>query len=80
MSTHAIAIVHEEAGVYGASFPDLPGCIAAGDSLDEVLQRGAAAVAAYIDSLIEDGEPSRCCVRWINSRPIRRSGTMLRTE
>jgi predicted RNase H-like HicB family nuclease len=57
MSTHAIAIVHEEAGVYGIAFPDLPGCIAAGDSLDEVLQRGAAAAAAYIDSLIEDGEP-----------------------
>ena len=57
MSTHAIAIVHEEAGVYGASFPDLPGCIAAGDSLDEVMQRGAAAAAAYVDSLIDDGEP-----------------------
>ncbi|MFZ1885612.1 MAG: type II toxin-antitoxin system HicB family antitoxin [Rhodoplanes sp.] len=57
MSTYAIAIVHEEAGVYGVSFPDLPGSIAAGDSLDEVLQRGAAAAAAYIDSLIEDGEP-----------------------
>ncbi|HEX5845088.1 MAG: type II toxin-antitoxin system HicB family antitoxin [Rhodoplanes sp.] len=57
MSTHAIAIVHEEAGVYGIAFADLPGCIAAGDSLDEVLQRGAAAAAAYIDSLIEDGEP-----------------------
>jgi predicted RNase H-like HicB family nuclease len=57
MSTHAIAIAHEESGVYGISFPDLPGCIAAGDSLDEVLQRGAAAAAAYIDSLIEDGEP-----------------------
>jgi predicted RNase H-like HicB family nuclease len=35
MSTHAIAIVHEEGGVYGISFPDLPGCIAAGDNLDE---------------------------------------------
>ena len=55
--TYAIAIVHEEAGVYGASFPDLPGCIAAGDSLDEVLQRGAAAATAYVESLIEDGEP-----------------------
>jgi predicted RNase H-like HicB family nuclease len=57
MSTHAIAIVHEESGVYGISFPDLPGCIAAGDSLDEVMQHGAAAAAAYVDSLIEDGEP-----------------------
>jgi predicted RNase H-like HicB family nuclease len=57
MSTHTIAIVHEVAGVYGISFPDLPGCIAAGDSLDEVMRRGAAAAAAYIDSLIEDGEP-----------------------
>ena len=45
MSTHAIAIVHEEAGVYGITFPDLPGCVAAGESLDEVLQRGVAAAA-----------------------------------
>ena len=44
-------------GVYGIAFPDLPGCVAAGDSLDEVLQRGAAAAAAYVNSLIEDGEP-----------------------
>ncbi|NVO12492.1 MAG: type II toxin-antitoxin system HicB family antitoxin [Rhodoplanes sp.] len=57
MTTHVIAIVHEEAGIYGISFPDFPGCIAAGDSLDEVLRRGAAAATAYIDSLIEDGEP-----------------------
>ncbi|MGZ8367907.1 MAG: type II toxin-antitoxin system HicB family antitoxin [Rhodoplanes sp.] len=40
MSTHAIAIVHEEAGVSDIAFADLPGCIAAGDSLDEVLRRG----------------------------------------
>ncbi|WP_040618896.1 type II toxin-antitoxin system HicB family antitoxin [Rhodovulum sp. PH10] len=57
MTTHAIAIVHEEAGVYGIAFPDFPGCIAAGDDLDDVLRRGAAALAAYIDSLLEDGEP-----------------------
>ncbi|MGZ8403298.1 MAG: type II toxin-antitoxin system HicB family antitoxin [Rhodoplanes sp.] len=40
MLTHTIAIVPEEAGVYGIAFPDLPGCIAAGDSPDEVLRRG----------------------------------------
>jgi predicted RNase H-like HicB family nuclease len=57
MQTHTIAIVYEEGGVFGVSFPDLPGCIASGDNLDDVMQRGAAAAAAYINSLIEDGEP-----------------------
>ena len=71
MSPHALAIVHAEAGVDGIAFPDLPGCIAAGDSLDDVLQRGAAAAAACVDSLNEDGEPIPCCARLTSAaRPV----------
>jgi predicted RNase H-like HicB family nuclease len=54
---HVVGIVHEAKGVYGLSFPDLPGCIAAGESLDEAMRKGRAAARVYAESLIEDGEP-----------------------
>ncbi|KAB2876452.1 MAG: HicB family protein, partial [Bauldia sp.] len=37
-----VALVHKNAGTsYGVSFPDLPGCISAGDTLDEALANAA---------------------------------------
>ena len=33
---HYIALIHKDAGsAYGVSFPDLPGCVTAGQTLDE---------------------------------------------
>ncbi len=40
----------------GAWVPDLPGCVAAGDSRQEAEQI-AEAIAAHIESLREHGEP-----------------------
>jgi predicted RNase H-like HicB family nuclease len=54
--THVIALIHEEAGSFGISFPDFPGCISTADTLDEVVQRGAQALAFHIEGMIEDGE------------------------
>lgn len=54
--THVIALIHEEAGSFGISFPDFPGCISTADTLDEVVQRGAQALALHIEGMIEDGE------------------------
>ncbi|HZT26863.1 MAG TPA: type II toxin-antitoxin system HicB family antitoxin [Pseudolabrys sp.] len=35
---HYIALIHKEAdSSYGLSFPDVPGVIAAGDSIDEAM-------------------------------------------
>ena len=41
---------------YGISFPDFPGCISAGDSIEEVIARGGEALAFHIEGMIEDGE------------------------
>lgn len=41
----------------GAWVPDLPGCVAAGDSRQEAEQLIAEAIAAHIESLREHGEP-----------------------
>jgi predicted RNase H-like HicB family nuclease len=44
--THYIALIHKERGsVYGVSFPDVPGVIAAGNSIDEAMQQAAEALA-----------------------------------
>jgi predicted RNase H-like HicB family nuclease len=42
---------------YGAYVPDLPGCIAVGDSAEEVRRLIAEAVQAHIEGMREDGEP-----------------------
>ncbi len=42
---------------YGALVPDLPGCFAAGKTLDEVKQLIAEAIRFHIDGLEEDGQP-----------------------
>jgi predicted RNase H-like HicB family nuclease len=37
---HYIALIHKESdSSYGVSFPDVPGVIAAGDTIDEALQK-----------------------------------------
>jgi predicted RNase H-like HicB family nuclease len=54
---HTIAFVHEEEGHFGISFPDFPGCIAGGRSLDEAVLRGTEALAAHVAVMAEFGDP-----------------------
>ena len=42
---------------WGASVPDLPGCVATGKSLDTALRRVEAAILFHLRGLREDGEP-----------------------
>lgn len=42
---------------YGAYVPDLPGCVAAGDTREEVISLIQEAVEFHIDALREHGEP-----------------------
>jgi antitoxin HicB len=42
---HYIALIHKDANsCYGVSFPDVPGVIAAGDTIDEAMQHAAEAL------------------------------------
>src|SRR6266702_8757706 len=51
-----IALIHKEAGSdYGVSFPDFPGLITAGATLDEALALAEEALAFHLDGLTEDG-------------------------
>lgn len=52
-----IAIVHKESkSDFGVSFPDFPGCITAGSSIDEAKDMAHDALSLHINGMIEDGE------------------------
>ena len=50
-------VVHKEKrSAYGVSFPDFPGCISAGDTLEEAVIQAQEALVLHIHGMIEDGE------------------------
>lgn len=53
---HVVALIHEEDGVFGVSFPDFPGCISTADNLDDVMVRGATALTFHVEGMIENDE------------------------
>ena len=42
---------------YGAYVPDLPGCVAVGESVDDVKALIREAIAMHLQSMRQDGEP-----------------------
>lgn len=52
-----IAIVEEAPdGGYGVSFPDLPGCISAGDDMDAAVANAGEALSLHLEGMVEDGD------------------------
>jgi predicted RNase H-like HicB family nuclease len=51
-----LVVVEEGAASFGAYVPDLPGCIAAGESREEVLQLIQEAIELHLDELKEEGQ------------------------
>lgn len=41
---------------FGVFFPDLPGCVSAGETADEAIREAREALALHIEGLIEDGQ------------------------
>lgn len=55
--TNYIGLIHKDSkSDYGVSFPDFPGCISAGATLDEARAGAEEALALHIEGMIEDGE------------------------
>jgi predicted RNase H-like HicB family nuclease len=53
---YAVVIEQGETG-FGAYVPDLPGCVAAADTRDEVVRLIQDAIEFHIEGLKENGEP-----------------------
>jgi predicted RNase H-like HicB family nuclease len=52
-----IGLIRKEADSdFGVDFPDFPGCISAGDSIDEARRMAQEALELHVEGMIEDGE------------------------
>lgn len=52
-----IALIHKDADSdFGVSFPDFPGCITAGSTLDEARAMAEEALTFHVEGMLEDGE------------------------
>jgi predicted RNase H-like HicB family nuclease len=52
-----IALIHKEADSdFGVSFPDFPGCVTAGTTLDEAREMTAEALGLHLEGMQPDGE------------------------
>lgn len=56
---------------WGVVVPDLPGCFSAGDTLDEAVANAEEAVAAWLDSALDEGQqvPQPTSLQEIAARP-----------
>ena len=52
-----MVVIEEGEDSYGAYVPDLPGCVAVGDTRDEVLTLMQEAIVLHLEMLQEDGLP-----------------------
>ena len=50
-----VALIHGKAGAYGISFPDFPGCVSGGMTLEQALRRGRETLATHVAFLIDEG-------------------------
>jgi predicted RNase H-like HicB family nuclease len=55
VSSYVVLIEATPDGGFGAWAPDLPGCVALGDTYEECLREMREAVAFHLDGLREDG-------------------------
>lgn len=51
------ALIHEEDGIFGISFPDFPGCVSTGTTEEEALRKGTQALSFHVAGMVEDGDP-----------------------
>jgi predicted RNase H-like HicB family nuclease len=75
-----IGLIHKDADSdYGVSFPDFPGAVTAGKSLDEARAMAEEALSFHIDGLLEDGEaiPEPSSLEEVMSDPENRDGVAI---
>jgi predicted RNase H-like HicB family nuclease len=70
MADNVYALIHEGDRAFGISFPDFPGCISGGETIDEAIRRGREALAFHVQGMLEDGD----------ELPILRSLTEIRND
>ncbi|MBW6511554.1 MAG: type II toxin-antitoxin system HicB family antitoxin [Desulfuromonadaceae bacterium] len=54
---YPIVIHKDETSDYGVTFPDLPGCFSAGDTIEEAIINAQEAAECHIEGILLDSEP-----------------------
>lgn len=69
-------LTQEEGGGYFIEFPDLPGCMSDGETIDEAIENGKDAVECWIEAAIEmgrsipkPGELAKQSGKWVQRVP-----------
>lgn len=57
MANYLALLRKEPNSDFGVDFPDFPGCVTAGTTLDEARSLAEEALAFHIEGMLEDGEP-----------------------
>ena len=52
-----VVVIEKAEGNYSAYVPDLPGCVAVGETLEEIKQMIAEAIEFHLEGMLEDGLP-----------------------
>lgn len=75
-----IGLIHKQAeSDYGVSFPDFPGVVTAGETLDEARTMAEEALAFHVHGMIEDGDaiPEPSSLELIMAEPENRDGVAI---
>ena len=78
-----IAYLHKDKNSdYGVSFPDFPGCITAGSTLEEARRMAAEALTFHVAGMLEDGEaiPKPSSLDDLRSDPAMKGAVAFLTE
>ena len=73
-----IGLIHKDAeSDYGVSFPDFPGVVTAGTTLDEARAFAAEALGLHLEGLAADGDPipEPSSLEAVMAQPENRDGT-----
>ncbi len=52
-----VVVIEKTGNGYGAYVPDLPGCVAAGDTVEEAEQLIREAIEFHLEGMRQDGDP-----------------------
>ena len=52
-----VSFIHRDEAGFGVSFPDFPGCVSVGDTVDDAVCHGSEALAFHVEGMVNDGEP-----------------------
>ncbi|MCF6367515.1 type II toxin-antitoxin system HicB family antitoxin [Rhizobium halophilum] len=75
--TSYIGLIHKEEGSdYGVSFPDFPGVVTAGVTLDEARHLAEEALSFHVEGMLEDGDalPEPAPLELVMRDPANRDG------